>query len=71
MKELIMNPLFALAMTIGLYVLFTKLKDKTKIGFINPVLFTITLIVIILLVADIPYEIYMGVAVFFLCSLLQ
>lgn len=59
MKELIANPLFALAMTIGLYVLFTKLKDKTKIGFINPFLFTITFIVIILLVADIPYELYM------------
>ena len=59
MKELIMNPLFALTITIGLYVLFTKLKNKTKLGIINPFLFTITLIVIILLVADIPYEIYM------------
>ena len=59
MKELIMNPLFALTMTIGLYVLFTKLKDKTKLGIINPFLCTITLIVIILLIADIPYEIYM------------
>lgn len=59
MKELIMNPLFALTMTIGLYVLFTKLKNKTKLGIINPFLCTITLIVIILLIADIPYEIYM------------
>lgn len=58
MGNIIMHPLFSLTLTIGAYIGYTKLKDKTKLRWINPFLFSIITIIAFLLVFDIPYSTY-------------
>lgn len=50
--------LFSLAMTIGIYLIFQKIKDKTKSTLVNPLLLSAIVIIGILLVFNISYEDY-------------
>lgn len=61
--------LFSLALTVGSYLFFQKLKDKTQSTWINPLLLSALSIIVILSVTQISYEKY-NQGVSFITSLL-
>jgi predicted murein hydrolase (TIGR00659 family) len=58
MAELTTTPLFGAALTLGVYALAQALYRRTASIWLNPVLVSIALIIILLLGADIPYRNY-------------
>lgn len=59
MKEIILNSsYFGIALSILIYFISSKIKAKTKLEFLNPLLLTIILIIVILLCFNIDYEAY-------------
>lgn len=56
--NLIKDPYFGLILTIFIFFLSTKLLKKIKIPFLNPLILSIILIIIILLITGIKYEDY-------------
>lgn len=59
MKEIIINSAyFGIALSIFIYFLSLKIRSKTKLDFVNPLLLTIILIIIFLLGFKIDYETY-------------
>ena len=58
MSELLYNPLFGLLLTIIFGSTFWWLKGFKKLSFINPLLFSVILIIVLLQSLNIPYEAY-------------
>lgn len=59
MKEIIINSAyFGIAISIFIYFLSLKIRSKTKLDFINPLLITIILVIVFLLSFKIDYETY-------------
>lgn len=58
MSELFYNPLFGLLLTLICGSLFWWLKGFEKLSFINPLLFSVVLIIVLLQSLNIPYETY-------------
>jgi len=58
MSELLYNPLFGLILTLACGSLFWRLKGFKKLSFINPLLFSVVLIILLLQSLNIPYEAY-------------
>lgn len=59
MKEIIINSAyFGIAISILMYFIASEIKSRTKLGFLNPLLLTIILIIIFLLGFRINYEEY-------------
>lgn len=58
MIELVYNPVFGLFLTLICGSFFWRLKSVKKFAWINPLLFSITLIIILLQGLNIPYEAY-------------
>lgn len=59
MKEIILNSAyFGIALSIFIYFLSLKIRSKTKLEFLNPLLISIILIIIFLLSLKIDYETY-------------
>jgi len=58
MSELTANPLFGVTLTMGVYVLAQALYRRSGSIWLNPVLISIVLIILLLLGADVPYRNY-------------
>lgn len=59
MKEIICNSAyFGISISIFIYFISLKIKNKTRLEFLNPLLLTIIFVIIILLVFKIDYEAY-------------
>lgn len=52
------NPLFGIALTLFSYLLMVKLKKKWKFNLLNPVLFSVIIIISFLLINNIEFESY-------------
>ena len=58
MADLLFDPLFGIAISIGFFSIGMMLKNRLKTNLMNPLLFTIVVIILILLIFDIPFETY-------------
>ncbi|HEX3076813.1 MAG TPA: LrgB family protein [Lachnospiraceae bacterium] len=58
MNELLGSPFFGICLSIGVFQLCRKLSERVKFPLLNPLLLTTALIIIILVVLDIPIELY-------------
>jgi predicted murein hydrolase (TIGR00659 family) len=58
MNELLGSPFFGICLSIGVFQLCRKLSERVKFPLLNPLLLTTALIIIILVVLDIPLELY-------------
>lgn len=58
MNELLGNPFFGICLSIGVFQLCRKLSERVKFPLLNPLLLTTALIIIILVILDIPIELY-------------
>jgi len=58
MHELFFNPVFGLLLTLACGSLFWWLKSFKKLSWINPLLFSVILIILLLQSLNIPYEAY-------------
>ena len=56
--ELIMSPFLWITLTIGAYLLGARLQKKWPIMLFNPLFFSIGFIIVLLMLANIPYEKY-------------
>lgn len=56
--KLLASPIILLTITVGLYWLSKKLQEKTQSVFLNPILITVTAIIILLKLTGISYETY-------------
>lgn len=58
MEALFNNPYLWLSLSLGIYVFIDFVQRKTRFSLLNPLLFTIIIIIALLLFLDIPYEVY-------------
>ncbi|BBF43810.1 LrgA-associated membrane protein LrgB [Lachnospiraceae bacterium KM106-2] len=58
MSNILNNPLFGIALSLAVYALCKWISQKTKIAFLNPLLLSIALIIILLQTCAIPLESY-------------
>ena len=58
MHELLYNPLFGLLLSLSCGTLFWRLKSFKRLSWVNPLLFSVILIIILLQSLNIPYEAY-------------
>ncbi|NLR92308.1 LrgB family protein [Flammeovirga sp. SR4] len=58
MNHLFESETFALAATLGLFILFEAIYQKLKTPLLNPVLLTILCLIVVLKYSDVPYETY-------------
>ncbi|WP_410470514.1 LrgB family protein [Enterococcus sp.] len=65
MSALASNPLFGLALTLLIYVAMEKLLNKVSIPFINPLIASVVIIIVLLKISGISYKAYnMGGSLF-------
>ncbi len=58
MDKIFENPIFGLFLTLAIGWLGVKIRDKSGKNWVNPMLLSVLMVVIILLTLDIPYESY-------------
>ena len=58
MDKFLENPVFGLFLTLAIGWLGVKIRDKSGKNWVNPMLLSVFMVVIVLLVFDIPYESY-------------
>lgn len=58
MDEIFENPIFGLFLTLAIGWLGVKIRDKSGKNWVNPMLLSVLMIVVVLLTLDIPYESY-------------
>lgn len=58
MHELVYNPLFGVLLTLACGSLFWRIKGLKRFSWVNPLLFSIILIILLLQTLNIPYEAY-------------
>ena len=58
MEKLTDNYLFGIFLTLMLFYVFASLRNKLKKNWLNPLLLSVTIIISLLLILDIPYEHY-------------
>ncbi|OHX68450.1 CidB/LrgB family autolysis modulator [Flammeovirga pacifica] len=56
MKHLFESETFALAATLGLFLIFEQVYQKLKTPLLNPVLLTIITLIVVLIYVDVPYK---------------